>query len=59
MGCGDVVVRTPRGDHSAWDVQLDDISLPGLGEMAKPADAPVEIDDREINFHPRFFTVFT
>lgn len=41
MGCGDVAVPTPRRNYSAWDVQLDDISLPGFGEMAKSADAPV------------------
>lgn len=52
MGCGDVVVRTPRGNYSAWNVQLDDISLPGLGEMAKSADAAVEIDDREFFWRP-------
>ena len=41
MGCGDVAVPTSRRNYSAWDVQLDDISLPGFGEMAKSANAPV------------------
>ena len=41
MGCGDVAVPTPRRNYSARNVQLDDISLPGFGEMAKSADAPV------------------
>jgi len=41
MGCGDVAVPTPRRDYPAWDVQLDDLSVPGFGEMAKCADAAV------------------
>jgi hypothetical protein len=41
MGCCDVAVPTPRRNYSAWDVQLDDISLPGFGEVAKYANAPM------------------
>ena len=41
MGCGDVAIPTPPRNRPARDVQLDDISLPGFGEMAKSADAPV------------------
>jgi len=41
MGCGDVAVPTPRRNDSAWDVQLDDISVSGFGEMAKSTDVAV------------------
>lgn len=41
MGRGDVAVPTPRRNDPVRDVQFDDISVPGLGEMAKSADAPV------------------
>jgi len=41
MGCGDVAVPTPRRNDSARNVQLDDISLSGFGEVAKSTDAAV------------------
>jgi hypothetical protein len=41
MGCGDVAVPTPRRNDSARNVQLDDLSLSGFGEMAKSTDAAV------------------
>jgi hypothetical protein len=55
MGCGDVAVPTPRRNDSAWDVQLDDISLSGFGEMAKSTDAAVAQRLIEFFEYPRFF----
>jgi hypothetical protein len=51
MGCGDVAFPIPRRNDSDRDVQLDDISVSGFGEMAKSTNAAVA----QYMINPRYF----